>query len=499
MSPIQAAPDAQGWTDQDVTLEADVVVVGAGPGGSAMAKQLAEAGLSVWVIEEGPPKSDFQPNQAHTARVHMQEAGTMLAQGPTPFLIAAGRGIGGGSLINSALCFRTPDTVLDEWVGILGDDTWSPANMEPIFDEVEAWTGVGLPTSEFAAGLHNVRIAEAAARLGYPGGLARRNTPGCVGCGSCNFGCPVNGKASVNLNLMASGVASGARIQADTKVLDVLVEGGRAVGVAGRMVRDGVEGGEVRVHARHVVLSAGSIGTPRLLHHCGLADRMVDVGEGLLVHPGSAVLAEFEQDMDVFQGATQGSWFESDELPGVLPHAWSSPPEVLTMLLARHYGGFKETLPVLRRIGGILALVSDHGHGSVGAFSDGRARIAYDFADEDVRRIQQGMVLCAEVLLEMGATRLFAIAHGVPATADLDVFRQAMMATSIRDFTLYSSHPMCTMRMGRTLDGRGRAIGVDGLSVADASVFPSSLGVNPQISTMAVATVLGRTLAEELA
>ena len=133
--------------------------------------------------------------------------------------MSAGRGIGGGSLINSALCFRTPDKVLHEWVDILGDDTWSPAKMGPVFDEVEAWTGVGLPTSDFAAGKHNVRIAEAAARLGYPGGLARRNTPGCVGCGSCNFGCPVNGKASVNLNLMAAAVQAGARIQADTKVL----------------------------------------------------------------------------------------------------------------------------------------------------------------------------------------------------------------------------------------------------------------------------------------
>ncbi|MCP4808732.1 MAG: GMC family oxidoreductase [Proteobacteria bacterium] len=501
MSPIQTAPEAWGFDDvppEGIERECDVCIVGAGPGGSAMAMQLSEAGLSVIVLEEGPPKSDFRLNQAHTARIHMQEAGTMLAQGPTPFLIAAGRGIGGGSLINSALCFRTPDHVLEEWVEVLGDNRWSPSNMAPVFNEVEAWTGVGLPTSAYAAGRHNVAIAEAAARLGYEGGLARRNTPGCVGCGACNYGCPVNGKATVNLNLMARAGQAGTRIQADTKVLDVLIEGGRAVGVSGVTRRDGSDGGAVTVRARHVVLSAGSIGTPRLLHHCGLAERMIDVGEGLLVHPGSAVLASFDEDMDVAQGATQGAWFESPDLPGVLPHAWCSPPEVLTMLLARHFGGFKEVTPHLRRIGGILALVSDHGHGSVSAFSDGRAKIGYSFTDEDITRIQQGMVLCAEVLMEMGATKLFPIAHGVPATSDLAEFSAAMMATSIRDFTLYSSHPMCTMRLGRTLDGRGHAIGVEGLSVADASVFPSSLGVNPQISTMAVATVLGRELASQL-
>lgn len=500
MSTIQSPPAAWGFDDvgTGITRDCEVCIVGAGPGGSAMAMQLAEAGLDVLVIEEGPPKSDFKPNQAHTARVHMQEAGTMLARGPTPFLIAAGRGVGGGSLINSALCFRTPDHVLDEWVDALGDDVWSPANMASVFDEVEAWTGIGLPTSEFAAGKHNLAIARAAARLGYPGGLARRNTPGCAGCGLCNFGCPVNGKATVNLNLMARAVTAGARIQADTKVVGFVLDGDRVTGVRGVARRDGVDGGEVLVRARHVVLSAGAVGTPRLLHFSGLAERMTAVGDGLLVHPGSGVLARFDDEMDVLQGATQGSWFESPALPGVLPHAWSSPPEVLSMLLARHFGGFKEVTPHLRHIGGILALVSDHGHGTVSATRDGRADITYDFADEDIRRIQQGMVLCAEVLLEMGATELYAVAHGVPKTRDLAVFEAAMMATTIRDFTLYASHPMSTMRLGRTLDERGWARGVDGLSVADASVFPTSLGVNPQLSTMAVATVLGRRLAAEL-
>jgi len=490
---------AAGFSDEDLDLRADVCIVGAGPGGSATAKVLAEAGLDVLVLEEGPAQSNFHKSQAHTSRYHMQEAGTMVARGPTPFLIAAGRGVGGGSLINSALCFRTPDAVLEGWDAELDAD-WSPQTLAPVFDEIEELIGVGLPTSDHAAGKHNVRIAEAADRLGYVGGLAARNTPGCVGCGACNFGCPVNGKATVNLNLMARAVTAGARIQAETKITGVDLEGTRVVGVSGRCVHPdtGAPGGAVRVLARHTVISAGAIGTPRLLHHSGAARHMNGVGQGLHVHPGSAVLALFEDEIDVFQGATQGCWFETPELPGVLPHTWTSPPEVVSMLLAPYYGGIKETFPVLRRIGGVLALVSDKGHGSVSAYADGRANIAYAFDAHDVKMIQEGMVLCARVLLEAGATELYAVAHGVPATGDIDVFAAAMRATTIRDFILYSSHPMCSCRMGHALDGDGRAVGLDGISVHDASVFPSSLGVNPQLSTMAVSTVLSRRLASTL-
>ncbi len=499
MTPIQPAPPAQGAADlrEGQILEAQVCIVGAGPGGSTVAYELARAGLDVLVLEEGPRQSDFRPNQAHTARVHMQEAGAMLAKGPTPFLVAAGRGLGGGTLVNSALCFRTPDAILEAWAEQLEEPTWGPEAMAAVFDHVEAATGVSLPASDYAAGEHNLRIAAAAARLGLPGGLARRNTPGCVGCGQCNLGCRVGGKASVNLNFLAMAAERGARLQAELKVQSVDTQGDRVIGVSGRAVdpTTGRLGVHVSVRAEHTVLAAGAVGTPRLLHLCGLADRIPGCGEGLLVHPGSAVLARFPEPVDVFQGATQGVWFEDPALPGVLPHGWASPPEVLAMLLAPHYGGMKQVIPHLRHIGGVLALVSDHGHGSVSAHADGRANIVYDFDPHDIERIQEAMVLCARVLLEAGATELYAVAQGVPPCSDLDSFAGHMRATSIRDFTLYAAHPMCTMRMGQSTNSDGSVRGLERLTVADAGVFPSSLGVNPQLSTMAAGTVIGRALA----
>ena len=107
-----------------LTLEADVVIVGTGPGGASVARVLAEQGKSVVLLEEGPAQSRFKPNQAHTMRYHMQERGMIVAQGSAMLSIAAGRGVGGSTLINSALSFQPSADVLDGWAALLDEPRW---------------------------------------------------------------------------------------------------------------------------------------------------------------------------------------------------------------------------------------------------------------------------------------------------------------------------------------------------------------------------------------
>ena len=256
-------------------LDVDVVIVGAGAGGSAVARELCAGGLDVVLLEDGPATRRFRPNYPHTARYHMQEAGTILAEGPVTFPVAAGRGVGGGTLINSAICFRAPDYILDEWAEMLADPRFDPAAVAPIYQEMEDRIEVvDLPLA--IAGENNLIIKRGVEKLGLGGGLIRRNTPGCVGCGICNFGCPTGGKRSVDMNLLADAQRDGLRIQADCRVEQVITEGERAVGVIGRLrdVDTREERGSVEIRARKaVVLSAGSLGTPRLLWSCGLAER----------------------------------------------------------------------------------------------------------------------------------------------------------------------------------------------------------------------------------
>jgi choline dehydrogenase-like flavoprotein len=477
-----------------------VVIVGTGPGGAGAGRVLAAGGKRVVFLEEGPPQSRFRPNQANTARYHMQEGGSIVARGSNFMAIAAGRGVGGSTLINSALSFRTPDEVLAGWATLLADPGWGVAAMNPILDEVAALIGVG-PTQEWFAGANNLLIARGVKALGYEGGLAPRNTPKCVGCGICNFGCPVDGKGSTNLTLLPRAVNDGALIQADTKVTEVLVEGGRAVGVRGRAYHPdtGEAGGEVIVRADIVVLSAGAIGTPRLLWFSGLGERLGPVGEGLHIHPGSAVFGLCDEEINLWKGATQGAYFHHPDLPGVLPHGFAAPPEVCLMAMGMVGDRLEEGLAMLPHLAGAVVMVSDKGTGTVRAHSDGRADVSYYFADDDVERIKRGMVVTADVLLAGGAREVFVPVHGVGRAKSGAELGAGLADKGIRDFTLYASHPMSTCRMG--LDPETSVIGpngiahrMPGLAIADASVFPTSLGVNPQLTTLAVSTNIGHRL-----
>lgn len=485
--------------------QADVIIVGSGPGGGAAARQLAMAGLSVLLLEEGPPRSRFRPSFTHTARYHMQEGGTLVVQGSVPFPVAAGRGVGGSSLVNSAICFRTPPEVLTRWAEDLDDPRFDPAQLAPVFDELEARIQV-VPVTEDIAGENNLIVARGVAKLGLGGGLMRRNTPGCVGCGICNFGCPSGGKASIDKNLVADALMHGARIQADCKVSQILREGGRVVGVRGTLHDPDtmVPKGPFEARGRAVLLSAGAIGTPRLLWTDGLARKLGPVGDRLYLHPGSGILGRCDFPVQMWRGATQGAYVLDPKQPHVLPHTFNVPPEVLVVQSGRVGLEAKALLAEAHHLSGLGAMISDHGRGSVRASSNGRASLRYEFTDGDVEILKAGLVLSAEVELAGGAREVSVTAFGAGWHRTAGALADEVAAMPLSAMHLYSAHPMSTCPMGldpetSVVDPRGKAHGVEGLWIADASVFPSSLGVNPQITTMAMGTLIGRSLAEALA
>ncbi|MDP6934753.1 MAG: GMC family oxidoreductase N-terminal domain-containing protein, partial [Myxococcota bacterium] len=166
----------------------DVCVIGAGAGGAAAACALAERGLRVVVVEEGShwKPGDFRPDAAWAYRNLYAERGTRSAVGNTVMPVPGGRGVGGSTLINSAICFRTPDEVLRQWSEELGCSRLTVEAMSPRLDRV--WRTIGVTVNPVGVQRNNNLIFKLGAdRLGLPGAWMARSAPGCIGCGVCQM------------------------------------------------------------------------------------------------------------------------------------------------------------------------------------------------------------------------------------------------------------------------------------------------------------------------
>ena len=489
-----------------VREKVDAVIIGAGPGGLVTAMVLAEAGLDVVVVEGGSfwPRGSFKRRQSWAAKHLMQDQGTRVSMGNAFIPVASGRGVGGGTLVNSAICFRAPDFVLDEWVERWGLDYFEESRREELFGEVERAIGVG-DTPEAIAGENSLVARRGFRAMGFQAGFMPRNAPGCVGCGTCQTGCPTGGKATADLTYLPRMLRAGGRIFADTRAEEIEVEGGRARGV--RAVMFDPESREALAsfvfEAEKVIVAAGAINTPVLLLKQGLANSSGQVGRNLHLHPTCGVVAKFEDPIRIWSGATQGYYAHMPDDPEILLETFSVSPDVFLAQIAGvgdvDPGDF---LRDFRYLAGAGLLIRDSSSGRVQPGKGQGVRISYRINSRDLSKLTRGLQVTAEMFFAAGSRAV------MPLVKDSRYFRSLNHArdhiriqSGPKDFRLYSSHPMGTCRIGedpnravvRPRDGRSHD--TEGLYVVDSSLFPSALGANPQVTIMAQALALSRRMA----
>jgi choline dehydrogenase-like flavoprotein len=465
-------------------LHAEACVVGAGAGGAVTAAELAEGGMDVVLLEEGPvhdPDSFNASTPRMLARLY-RDGGQTVTLGRPSILLPLGRGIGGTTLINSGTCFRTPARVLERWQQEFGVDV-SAESMRPYFERVESALSVSEVTPELAGG--NARVARAGAeRLGWSHGYLRRNALGCIGSGVCTLGCPTSAKQHTGITYVPRAQRAGARVLSGLRVRQVIVERGRARGVLARTP----EGDPVEVRAETVVLAAGTVHTPLLLAHSGVGGRSGQLGRNLSIHPATAIFARMPEIVDMGVGVPQSFYVDEFAAEGFMFEGAAGPPAYAAMALPLTGRAHAEAMADYRRLALFGLMVSDSSRGSVHSLG-GRAVIRYDLCHEDLLRFRLGLARVRELLDAAGAREvLLPLPQGVrPEEA------------RARDLKLMAFHPLGTARADArpehgVVDGELRVHGVGGLYVADGAAAPSSLGVNPQLTIMAFATRLAFTL-----
>jgi choline dehydrogenase-like flavoprotein len=489
-----------------VRLRADVVVVGSGAGGAVVARELARAGRSVVVLEEGPfvaPSEYARLTPMATFRRCAREAGLMAAVGlgESPFIsVLAGRCVGGSSVLTGGVCFRIPEEVLHVWSTDLGLPGMSARALDEHFTAVEERAHVEtVPEAMRSRGA--ARFVEGAAKLGIPMKPLRRNTRGCRGTSRCNFGCPHGAKLSVDVSYLPDACAAGAMVVSDARVERVTVTGGVARGVTGRLVdAEGRARVPFEVRASVVVVACGSLHTPLLLKASGVESP--HVGRHLTLHPAVRVSAIFDEPMEGWDGAMQPVYSDHFAREGLTLVGVHPPVSVLSAgfpgVGARHRALVHET-PNVGVFGG---MIHDEGGGRVRRGIGREPIVTYRMALGDRPRLVRLVEILARMAFAAGAREVAMPIFGmdtVKSEAEIDAL--ALRPPSVRRIECTAFHPLGSARMSASRDAGvvdpwGQSWQVQNLFVADGSILPTSIGVNSQLPIMAVARMVARSMAE---
>ena len=489
----------------DVDRTCDVCVVGSGAGGAVMAAGLAEAGLDVVLLEEGGyhTKADFTGDEATAFPMLYQEGGTRSTD-DLAITILQGRSVGGGTTINWTTCFRTPDRILSVWADRFGLDNCTPDALRPHFEAVEARLNIH-PWTMPPNGT-NGALARGCEALGWEHAVLKRNVKGCANSGYCGMGCPVDGKQAMAVTYIADGVKAGLTVYADTRAMRVEMDGRQAKAVHAEVLVRGQPhvstGVRVTIRPRVVVCSGGAINGPALLLRSGL-DVGGKVGKRTFLHPAIAVVGVYEQAINGWYGAPQSisSHEHIDRGPDRVGYFLEGGPmhpmlAASSSRLVGHeanafLGRAAHTAPLIAIA--VDGLVPGDDGGTVSLRSDGRIRVAYPVGPHLIESFRSSHAALARVHLAAGSTEVGTM-HPLPAVmrTEADLAQLNGLTYGAHEHAIFTAHQMGGCPMGTdpqhaVVDPELRLHGTDNIFVADGSVLPTALGVNPSETIYALA------------
>ena len=523
---IYAEGIASGWKtydgsrlSADLNLEADVVIIGSGAGGGTSAEILSNAGLQVVILEEGPLKtsSDFRMREAEAYPELYQESAARKTK-DKGIQILQGRCVGGSTTVNWTSSFRTPDTVLNWWAakhGIKGHDA---ASMQPWFKKMEA--RLGIAPWDVAPNRNNHLLAAGAEKLGIHSAVIRRNVKGCWNLGYCGLGCPTNAKQSMLVSTIPAALTKGAILVSRCRADGFEMQGERVTVVQARaMDARGVQTAayKVRVKARHVVLAAGAIGSPAVLLRAGVPDPYKLTGKRTFLHPTVVSGAFMADKVEGWSGAPQSIYsdhfLDTQPIDGSIGFKLEAPPlhPLLTATtLVGHGQAHAEAMVRMPHLHVLLALLRDGFNarsqgGSVYLNGDGTPALDYPISDYVWDGARRALLAMAEIQFAAGATQVQPTHEDAQLYSSWTEAKKAIadLPMKLLRTRVVSAHVMggCAMSDDQgqgVVNSEGRHHQVENLHVFDGSLFPTSLGVNPQLSIYGLTAKLATRLADAL-
>ena len=507
-------------------IAVDVLVIGSGAGGGSVARDLARAGKRVMVIESGALYDERSfPTKERDAYERLYLDSGFTATADAHIAILAGGTVGGGTTVNWMTSIPIPDRVRDEWEEQHGvEGVASPAfksDLNDVLREVGAQPSEKMPPKDAAL----IRGAEG---RDWGAEKIQMNRAECGDCGTCPFGCKRGSKQSTLRLHLPQALEAGAHLIPDCKAERLIISNGA---VRGAVTTYGTRAGTPRtleIIAPQVVVSGGALRTPLLLRRSGLTHPAI--GQNLRLHPVTLAAGIFPEKIEMWRGTMQAAKSEEfiepmEDRNGYIIESAPGHPGLLSLGIPwTSRDEHQRLMKLAPYIAPFLAIAKDDGGGRISETRSGFAKIEYRTTPRDERTLRAALGSLVRMAEAAGASEV--IAAGSPPVSwrrrdGVEAFQVLQRRLTRFDFspnrgTVFSAHQMGTARMGsdpvdhacdpfgrvrsssrpRATDPHGGI--VKGLYVADGSLFPTALGVNPMITILALAKRVARTVLSDV-
>lgn len=509
---------------KDLSLSADVVVIGSGCGGATVAMLAAEAGRSVIILEQGGLYSRDDLDQRELHSLAKIDGGRGLdSSANLSVQLTYGNNVGGASVHYWADSYRTPPDRLQLWADRYGIQGHSEADLAPLFDKVEADHHVHLAADAYVNRM-NALLRDAAATLGWKAERVPQARRGCASSGYCHQGCSYDAKQSQLVTSIPRALNAGAHLVADCRASALRWTGARVDSVRAQVLDRATgraTGLSVEVQCKAVVVAAGGYGTPTFLLTQGLREHLPHLGEHLFVNPCPMTHALFDEEIVMWRnipaawGLTefraarhtpddsapptgffgrQGRYVEGGYL--LMPNQLQ--PALLAAALPGDSAAHRALMRQAPRIGGLISWIDDAEEGRV-TWDGAQRRVNVPLDGGNAARIRDAWIKQAKLLFAAGAREVM-----FGDTADTRIKRPEEIEAAVAGISLRpgrnlfaAPHPGGAARMGADpLSGvvgfDHRVLETDNLFVADSSVFPTGPSVDPSLTIMAFSHIAAR-------
>lgn len=490
----------------------DVVIVGSGAGGGTVAAELAELareGKRVAVFEQGARIRDdeFTCREIEMADALYEDGGGFLtAQGT--MTLAFGRAYGGSTVVYTGTSLIAPARVIAGWQvpGLTHADVEARSRKYMQQNNVHFLDDAGINDN-------NRLFVEGARQAGYHAEQFPLNLKGCLGSSLCNLGCPNAAKQGTHRVQLPAAERAGVEVITRAEVLRIE---GRSLRVRVSEPMPGAKGaasewerGDYLVHADTIVLAGGSIGTTALLLRSGLQRQLPRLGQGFTCHPAQILVAEHARRITNDVGHPKSFFVDRAAEEGYVLETCMYFPFITAKNMTGFGAAHSAFMRAFPRLQMILVLACDRAvaQNRIEVNRAGKPVVYYSFTPEVVRSLVAATRASARIFFAAGAVRVHAPTAQPPLleAAEQDQIEQRIHERHFAEgkTSISAAHLMGGCGMGRdkadsVTDAWGRVHGLPWLRVADSSLFPDALQINPYLTIMALADRAAQAVKEDL-